>query len=62
MKEGDLFPFLHTIYIITDMFLNNDFCRVNQTLKIGIFNVIITLNVQVLFEFIYCNFHICITL
>ena len=52
MSKGRLLLTRYAINIITDMFLNNDFCRVNQTLKILIFSMPILFNVQMCFDFI----------
>lgn len=53
MSKGLFLLLTHTINIIfTDMFLNNDFCRVKKGLEILIFSIPIFFNVQVLFEFI----------
>ena len=52
MNEGLFLLLTHTINIITDMFLNNDFCRVKKGLEILIFSMPILFNVQMCFDFI----------
>ena len=62
MNEGLFLLLTHTINIITDMFLNNDFCRVKKGLEVLIFSMPILFKVQMLLDFIQCNFHICLSL
>ena len=62
MSKGFLPLTRYAINIITDMPFNNNFCRVNKTLKIGIFPVPILFKVQMLLDFIQYNFHICLSL
>ena len=62
MSKGFLPLTRYAINIITDMPFNNNFCRVNKTLKIGIFPMPILFKVQMLLDFIQCNFHICLSL
>ena len=62
MSKGFLPLTRYAINIITDMPFNNNFCRVNKTLKIEIFSVPIRFKVQMLLDFFQTNFHICLLL
>ena len=63
MSKGFLPLTRYAINIITDMHFNNDFCRVNKTLKIGIFPMPIRFYIKMSFYHLQCNkffCHICL--